>query len=444
MRFLPIFICILLGGLVACAVFPLEKSAAVSHLIGFPNASEELHHLRPWILAFGAFIPATGALWYAFASILDRYLFRRTLAAFLLITFAFFTILLLFDIPDSLSEIRRADNPWSFVPAYFTIKVVENLVRLLPFTILLALLHTLSQFSSNREIVAFTQSGRGILRLLAPLAVLGTLLSLTCLVLNYQVSPMARGYREALLESVSRGSTSQATNVLYPNTEDGRMWLIGRFPYNISDNEPLRDVEITTINPDGSLRDRLKASSARWERETGTWFFSEPQRLIMKLDPTPAFEPELPPVMAIQGWIETPSMLIQQGLDARELGVPGLHDWLSDHPEPSPLSSEFKTQLHYRFAQPWLCLITVLLAAPLGISFSRRGAGGTIVLAIILSALMLFCAEVFLAFGDSGQLPAIPTAWATNCIFAILALIMIQRRFSGRPIFQSFAKLMGN
>lgn len=444
MRFLPFFILAALGVLAALFLFPLEKAAANSHLIGFPNADERLHAARPWVLASVCFIPALGALWYAFASILDRYLFRRTLAIFLLISFAFFTILVLFDIPDSLPEIRAAQNPWSFVPAYLTIKVVENLVRLLPFTVLLALLHTLSQFSSNREIVAFTQSGRGIFRLLAPLAVLGSLLSLLCLVLNYQVSPLARGYREAMLESISRGSTSQATNVLYPNTEDGRMWLIGRFPYDLSQNEPLRDVEVTTLNPDGSLRDRLKAASARWDRNTGTWFFTNPHRLILQVAPTPAFEPDLPEVLEIKDWSETPSMLIQQGLDARELGVPGLHDWLADHPEPTPVTSEFQTQFHYRFAQPWLCLITVLLAAPLGISFSRRGAGGTVVLAIILSALMLFCAEVFLAFGDSGELPAIPSAWATNLIFALLALVMIQRRFSGRPIFQTFAKWMGN
>ena len=153
----------------------------------------------------------------------------------------------------------------------------------------------------------------------------------------------------------------------------------------------------------------------------------------------------MPSPLVFKGWTETPSQLIQKGLDARYQGIPEIHDWLHTNPDRGTfLARAFETQFHYRWAQPWLCLVTVLLAAPLGISFSRRGRGGTVAVAIILSALMLFTSEVFLALGDSGQIPAIPAAWATNGIFLVVSLFLIQRRLSGRPIFQVFRRLCGN
>lgn len=436
---------------------PFEAASVREHLIGFPDADPRLHGLRPWAVCGLCLVPALGALWYAFASILDRYLFRKTLSAFLIATSALLLLFILMDFQDSMSDIlavfspgeeesgeaisAAAAHPWRFLGAYYTVLLSQTIILLLPFTILLGLLFSLGQLSASREIIAFTQTGRGIFRLLRPLVILGSLLSLLSFFLNFHLAPWAEGYREALLESSQQGTASQANNVMHHNPDDHRLWFIERFPYD----QTLLEVEIGSMTAEGVLIDRLKASKATWNRETGDWSFSNPRRILARTEPTPIYEEGLPDPLIISGWSETPSQLIQKGLDARYLGIPGLQDWLRLNPDRSNfLTRSFETQLHYRWAKPWLCLVSVLLAAPLGISFSRRGRGGTVAVAIILSGVMLFSAEIFLAFGDSGQIPSIPAAWATNALFTFLALILIQRRLVGRPIFQTLWKCFGH
>ncbi|MGJ8724514.1 MAG: LptF/LptG family permease [Roseibacillus sp.] len=445
MRLLPFIILLILGLAAGWFLAPFEEESVRNYLIGFPDADEELHGLRPWAVKALCLVPALGALWYTFASILDRYLFRKTLTAFLITTFGFLLLFVIMDFQDSMDDLTSAKDPSKFLPTYYAVLLSQTLVLLLPFTILLGLLYSLGQLSASREIIAFTQTGRGISRLLRPLVVLGCLLSLISFFLNFHLAPWARGYREALLKSASEGETSQASNVIHHNASDQRLWHIGGFPYDLSGESPLIDVQISTISPDGSLLSRLKSPRVSWNRETGNWSFAKPSRLLVQSEPTPEYEKGLPDPLIMPEWPETPSQLIQEGLDARYLGIPGITDWLKHNPgRDSFAAPAFETQLHYRWAQPCLCLVTVLLAAPLGISFARRGRGGTVAVAVILSALMLFCAEVFLAFGDSGQIPAIPAAWATNGIFLLVSFILIQRRLKGRPIFQSIRRLCGN
>ena len=445
MRLLPFILLLVLGLAAGFFLAPFEEEAVRNYLIGFPKANQQLHELRPWAVRGLCLVPALGAFWYAFASILDRYLFRRTLSAFLITTAGFLLLFLLMDFQDSMSELTSAKDPAKFLPTYYLVMLSQTIVLLLPFTILLGLLYSLGQLSASREIIAFTQTGRGIFRLLRPLVVLGCLLSLVSFFLSFHLAPWAKGYREALLKSASQGTTSQASNVMHHNANEERLWFIGGFPYDLSGKSPLTGVYISFNNPDGSLEERLKSSRVSWDRETGNWSFWDPCRLQVQSQPTPEFDQDLPNPLVFQGWTETPSQLIQKGLDARYQGIPEITDWLTTNPDRETfLARAFETQLHYRWAQPWLCLVTVLLAAPLGISFSRRGRGGTVAVAIILSALMLFCAEVFLALGDSGQIPAIPAAWATNAIFLLVSLFLIQRRLMGRPIFQVFRRLCGD
>lgn len=482
MKLLPFLILTALGLVAGFLLAPFEQEAVRNHLLGFPNANPVLQNFRP-LAVFGLFlVPALGALYYALASILDRYLFRRALGAFLLISSSFILLFVLLDLQDSLSDLsagaQHFEEPFIFLGTYYTVLLSQITVLLLPFTILLALLYSLGQLSSSREIIAFTQTGRGIVKLLGPLLVLGGLLSLSSFFLSFHLAPWSEGYREALLDSAKRkadiaekkqeiadasqgaadstsskiapraapkdDSASQASNVLFRNAENNRVWFIGRFPYDFAAESPLLDVRISTRNPDGSLHDILSVPEARWSRETGVWQFTRPKRLLAQTTPTPLYEDDLPEVMTVAGWSETPSQLIQDGLDARFLGIPDLTDWLRQNSEkPGTTIAPFKTQLQYRWAQPILCLVAVLLAAPLGISFSRRGKGGTVALAVILSGFMLFSAEVFLAFGDAGRLPPAVAAWATNGFFALIALLLIRRRLTGRPIFQTLRKSIG-
>lgn len=445
-RLLPALGLAALGAALAMWLVPVEQHAVEEHLIGFPRADPDTHRLRPVVLAILCFLPALGAIAYALAGTLDRYLARRSLLAIGVCFLALVLIWLLLDLNDNLSDFNEADNTSSFMLRYYGVAFGPMFLQLAPFALLLGLLYCLGQLSASREIVAMIQSGRGVARVIAPLTCIGVFLSAACALFNYHLAPWGDGYRQAIVELATEGSASQARDVLYHNTDNRRIWFVGRFPYEYAKGSPLQQIQITSKNEAGQITSRFYADFASWNINTREWRFQGAWTCKMSPeDPSvllPRWEKMESPLV-IRNWKETPWQIVNPGLRASELGVPGLHSWLKQNEAASWVNRRpFLTQWHHRWAHPWICLVVVLLGAPLGIVFTRRGIAGGVAVAVFLSAMMLFTTEVFVALGDSGYLAPIAAAWGTNILFTCIALLLLWRRISGKPIYQSLKNFL--
>jgi lipopolysaccharide export LptBFGC system permease protein LptF len=163
---------------------------------------------------------------------------------------------------------------------------------------------------------------------------------------------------------------------------------------------------------------------------------------VFKRGKAPDFQ-RLTTPLVIDSWTETPWQLIKPGLSPDYLGIPGLKTWLNANSaergsaDPAP----YLTHWHYRWALPFSCLVTVLLAAPLGIYFSRRGSTGAVFTAVVLSSLVMLTSTVVLALGESGKIHPALAAWLPNFFFATIGIYLFYRRITGRPIYHSLRKL---
>jgi lipopolysaccharide export LptBFGC system permease protein LptF len=192
-----------------------------------------------------------------------------------------------------------------------------------------------------------------------------------------------------------------------------------------------------------SLSTRMTSPRARWDRATREWSFEEPIVARFTAGESPGFESMDEPMIR-KSWNETPSQIIKPGLSVEYLGIPEISSWLASplaKQEVSNLSS-YLTHWHYRWALPLTCVVTVLLAAPLSIHFTRRGSGSGIFLAVLLSVLMIFFSSVALALGEAALIPPLLAAWLPNMAFGLLGLWLYHRRVTGRPIYQSFKRLL--
>lgn len=449
-RFLPALILALLG-LALAAVFATREVAEVAdHLTGFPDADASAHRLRPVVLAVLCLVPALAALYYGLSGALDRYLIRSFMGAFTLCFSALYSIWLIGDLTNHFSEFRNSGETLRFMGMYYSAAFPKFFVDFAPFGLLLGMLYSLGKLSRGQEIVSIIQTGRGVARLIFPLIMMGFMVSLVCLGFNYRWAPAASAYQNALMDEAKSGSLSKARNVLYFAGEERRLWRIGSFPYDYHKGEPLRNLIVRSFTKDGQPEWRIRAEEAAWNRETNDWTFYGVKRwdLTHRLETAeapldPKLETDLPDPLVIKGWPETPWQLIKPGLKAEQLGIPGLFSWLVQNRESEwGNKRQFLTQWYYRWAQPGICLAIVLLAAPLGIVFSRRGAAGGIALAIFLCAGMMFSSTVFLSLGESGYLHPMWAAWGTNILATGLALALIQRRLVGQPIYQTLRKLI--
>jgi len=438
---LPLFLAIV-GGLLCAYLIPIERETVKQQFIGFPDSDFATHHARPYVLAAICFLPALATFMHCFGNTMDRYLVRQFTSIFLICFGALFSIWLLFDLNDNLTEFRSSQNVPFTILKFYGYRSPAIILFLLPYVLLLSLLYCLGKLSSDREITAMVQSGRSVTRITTPLIIAGSFCSLLCLGLNYQWAPIAEGQKDNIL-NIARGlPTFEANNVMYRDPHSRRLWMIGAFPTKYEKGVPLQNIEVTATRPDKSVAYRLTASRAFWKRKQKTWTFEDAAIAVFSPGKPPVFKTPKDPLV-VKGWEETPWQLIKPGLATQYLGVPGLVSWLRTNGSQGFRDEQapYLTQLHYRIALPFACLVTVLLATPLAIHFSRRGPGSGVFLAVVLSALMLLISNIALAFGESGIIPSYLAAWLPNLLFTLLGLYFYHRRATGRPIYQSIRRL---
>lgn len=243
------------------------------------------------------------------------------------------------------------------------------------------------------------------------------------------------------MDKAKGGEADRARTVLYRDNNSKRVWLVGAFPYQFEKTDTIMNVTVSAFNSGGHPTTVLRAKQAQWSRENKKWTFTGTQIIDNRASP----KPELMKTgdVVIRDWPETPWQIVKPGLSQSHLGVPELNSWLSAHKGIEWANHRpYLTQWHYRFAQPVICLVVILLAAPLGIVFSRRGVGGGVSIALFLCVGMLFSSSFFLTFGEAGTLPPALAAWGTNILFACIAVYLFNRRVSGRPIYSSLKRLL--
>ncbi len=435
-RFLLPLVLIVAGAVICALLVPAEVAAVRLQHSGFPDSDTATHELRPFVLAALCFLPAVGAVFYALGGVMDRYIAREFMAIFAICLSALLLIWLIMDLSDKIGDFRDSQNLAATLARFYTTRSPAVLLLLMPYSLLLALLYALGKLSSSREIIAMVQSGRSVVRITLPLLVAGLIFSLFCLGLNYHWAPVAEGSVDQIVATASGKATTEATNVLFLNPADHRLWKIGSFPPDYHKGGPLADVEVITTAPDHSLKSQITAEQARWDRQTRQWTFTGANRGTFSPGQPPVFETWSAP-LAVDGWSETPFQLIKPGLSATFLGIPGLTTWLQSNARNDHFASPapYLTQWHYRWALPFSCLVTVLLATPLAVHFARRGPGGGIFLAVVLAGLMLMVSSISVALGESGSLRPFAAAWLPNVAFALLGLYLFRRRITGRPIY---------
>jgi len=442
-RWLPTLVLTLLGLAAAVILFPMERSSVAEYLSGFPDSHLSSTQVRPYILLFLCFMPAIAAFAYSLGNTFDRYLSRQFLSIAAICLGALFTLWMLLDLNDSHGDFSGADNMLSTLIGFYVLRSPAILIVLLPYTLLLANIYCLGKLSKSNEIIAMVQSGTGVLRISFPLIFSGLWCSILLLGLNYQWAPHAEGKRNEMIAAAKGRPIIQAKNVLFRAPDSNRLWMVGTFPENFLKGEPLQNIEITKIGSDHSIKTRINSPSASYDKETRIWTFENP--LVSRFEPgqAPIFE-QLNEPLVRKTWKETPAQIIKPGLSVEHLGIPEINSWLI-----SPLAQQmtanlpsYLTHWHYRWALPITCLVTVLLAVPLSIHFSRRGGGSGIFLAVVLSVMMIFISTITLALGESGSMLPMLAAWMPNILFAGLGLYLYHRRITGRPIYQSVKKLL--
>ena len=401
--------------------------------------------LAAYILKLGmiviiTFFPAAALSYYAGRSILERYTLRSLLQPLVFCFIGFCSLWIIFDLMDSLKDFQEAKTPVAGILGFYLNLIPYVFVFVAPACLLLAILYTLTRMSRANEVISMLGAGLGIGQILRPVFLVAGAASLISMAANYYWAPKAEGNREAVMRAYaagSKGGSIMASSLVFKADEGRRTWFIGTFPFSLRDDK-LKGVEVRQEDENGNLTHAWHAPTVTWWQD-GRWSFYHCLEVLYENgDPLPPIRHghgDLPSRLDITTFPETPWSIVSSALMPDYMAVPELQSYLNAHADlPALKLAPFHTHLWYRFALPWQCLALALVAAPLGIAYSRRGVLGGVAGAVLIFFALMFVNNLFLSLGKGNHIPGWFTVWIPHIIIGLIGGVVLFYRSQNRDI----------
>jgi LPS export ABC transporter permease LptG len=367
-------------------------------------------------------------------TLLDRYLLQKFLTPFLYCVAGFVSVWLVWDLSANLPDFLTGHATFTQVVRFYLLQLPSVLMLSIPVGLLLSLLYTLTQMSRRNEIISMLCAGRSLQRIFAPLVAVGFLTTGFLALLNYSLAPQAGSVRDVMKDEIKSGqkhTRGLVSNHLYRNREDRRLWF---FSYLQRDENRAYRVEIIQQDESGIIKEKWYGLNMIFNPQNGIWTLKNARHVTVDGEGN-LITSESKHQLAIAGWHETPWKIASSMMNPEFLGVRELEDYLRFNAEfPAVRLAPFVTHWHYRWALPWICLVVVFIAGPLGVVNGRRGIMGGVAGAIMLFAGLIFSNSLFLALGKGDRIPPWTASWGPTLIFLAIGLYLFWLKASGREL----------
>ena len=373
------------------------------------------------------------AAYPACVRLLDRYLLRELLTPLAYCLGGFLLFWVSYDLFTDLDKLQEAKLHLFDVVEYAIAMTPSFLVTVLPISLLLALLYTLTNHARHNEITALRAAGVSLWRLCVPYYLVGLVASGALFALNEMGVPRSTEWAERILNRhVHTPDDTQNQFHGFTNARSSRIWVFNE--YHPQTAEMSGSIVVNWTLPDGASR-KLYADRAVYSKPGWTFFNVKEFEQVSETAPVlPYLQTNL---LAMPEFDETPGEIeneIKMGeyesLHSRKLNIPFsvLWNYLQRHPHLPPTEAgRLLTKLYGRLAAPWTCLVVVLIAIPFGVASGRRnlfvGVAGSVFICFTFFVLQ----QVGLALGTGGYLPAWLAAWLPNLAFGVTGLVLAAR-----------------
>jgi len=366
-------------------------------------------------------------------TILDRYLLNKFLVPFFYCVTGFISVWLVWDLSVNLPDFLSGHATLALVTRYYLLQIPSVIVLSVPVGLLLALLYTLTQMSRRNEIISMLCAGVSLYRIFLPLVAVGLVMTGVLAIFNYELAPQAGSSSEQIKSEIKSGQkmTKGAGQHLFRNREDRRLWYLRWL--NTQGNQASQ-LEIIQQNESGVVTEKWYASYAQYVPATKIWVLQGAHHVTVD-ESGNLTSSESSPRLEIKGWKETPWKIASSTMNSEFLGLPELTDYLRYNAEfPKTRLAPYATHWNYRWALPWVCLVVIFLAGPMGVVIGRQGIMGGVAGAIGLFAGLIFSSSLFIALGKGDRIPGWVAGWGPILIFLTIGLYLFWIKATGREL----------
>lgn len=358
--------------------------------------------------------------------LIDKYLLRTFLVPLVYCLAAFSLIYVVYDLFDNLPDFIDAETPLPQVFRFYVYLMPSVLVIIVPVSLLLSALYSLSRLTKNNELTAMRASGISLFRMMLPLVGIGVLFSLGVAAVHETVGPWSAYWCQMFVRQERRKNDIDvhlAHNLACKNEVARRIWMLDSF-----DTRTFNMERITVIQQreDGSDESRVQARQGRWL--DGRWWFAELTLQNYDGEGNPVGPPRFEARREMAEYTEAPSDFVNEIKDPEYLSSLELLHFLRTHRHLSKGTiARIRVDLHNRLAMPWMCLIVTLIGIPFGAQTGRKGAFLGVLLAVTLFFGFYVLVNVGLAVGKKQIIDPWLAGWTPNLVFFVLGSVLVYR-----------------
>lgn len=360
--------------------------------------------------------------------IIDRYLSKSFAASFVWCLFVFVVMAVIIDIFSFIDDIVKYKIPFQSIFAFYFYYIPTIFVQVTPMAVLLSAIYMLSNLNKNNEIIAMKSSGIGLWRILAPILVMGFLISAGVFIINEKIIPITSKVSQMIRrDELEKHKAEDSKARIIDNVAvygSGNRIIFAR-SYDTA-NKKLSDIIMHEHDISENLVSKITAASGIWTGNSWKFF----KVIIYKVDNagkitgSPEFYSEK--IMPIK---ERPRDFASKEWKSDFMSYGELRKYIENfRGSGMKIMKGLLVDLHYKLAFPFISLIIIVVAAPFALFTMRGGVMMGIGMSIVIGLLYYATIAISLALGRAGIFPPLVSAWFGNVVFAALGIYMLNKR----------------
>ena len=365
----------------------------------------------------------------------DRHLLREWLQILAIVVAATCGLMLVQVAYSDLRTLREAGARGLELWTYLFITMPSFLDIVLPIALLVSLLFVLTKLHRANELTAMRAAGVGLMRITAPVWLIGALCCGLAWWLGTSIVPRSFQKSEAMKAAVQfRQQAKQlpadyvgaAFAVAFENPADGRIWMLNRFSRSTG-----RAYGVSVSELDGQRREkeRLVAAEAYPDAVHGGWTFLRGRQLHFNVD-TGEELPDTPFAERHEAFSEDPQLMLLTEQREVDLSFFELRRVVAYYnAQHNPQGIRFAVRYYGLIADTLGPLVAIAIAIPFAVTGVRANAAVGVSKSIGLFCVYYFFTQIAASLAIKQLVDPAVAAWLPNLgIAAMAAWLLIRLR----------------
>jgi lipopolysaccharide export system permease protein len=351
-----------------------------------------------------------------FFRLIDRYILGELFKPFLAGVVAFMIIMISNTLYIFMELIVKSNIDAGTVGRMLAFNLPAIVVVTLPVAYMFATLLALGRLGRDSEIIALRAAGVSLTRAIAPIILTAILISALGWFLQEKVVPWSNQQTVAILKDMMKKDTLQAVKEKNFIHADNRHFYVQAIDRKKNLLQGIYILDRSKGQPQIITAESGTRKETRWILYKG---------LLRKLDTAGFIDHEIRfERMEIEMDIK-PEMVFNNSADVRTVASGEAAKLIAAKKKRGEDTRRDEMDYHTKFSLPLATFFTILLAAPIGIRFSKMGNYFGVAISIALVFIWYLAYSTFTNLGATGTVHPILAAWIQNIAFGTVGVLLL-------------------